>query len=455
MNETYGGTKTAGNVSFPQPGSAAIMGEEGHLSSHDKLFPVPHPPQAKPPRKPVTETLKPEDSELIESLKGKMAYLRHTLNKADASASGVVNGAEFKSSLLKAGHSRDNDSAIKRLFDLNAQTCTHGSSIGTFSHFQGVPDLDSKGKTVRIDDFLKKLETTKTDSDMNELTSAKAVEDRRILRKALVATRQSGNSYKVLRDFGSSEAPDRLEVQQLKAGLAALGASISASEMDVVVEKVGVQSDGRVDLADFDRKLRESIDFFDKVAHMASSKRLREHSRYSGSARSSHEDLVCPIQTNNGEFEDGLVHSKAFKREQLCWTKLKSKLQENGKSVIESFDGNEAVAISQISYRLSDAGVQLGKEDSRKLEAKLKLSLDADSRDALVPLETFCKVAGIRLKCDAGGKPVHVEIDGVASAAGVFHSSRNSVLGNPTFSASMVFENKQRDRGFMEHNGKR
>jgi hypothetical protein len=99
--------------------------------------------------------------------------------------------------------------------------------------------------------------------------------------------------------------------------------------------------------------------------------------------------------------------------------------------------------------------VQLGKEDSRKLEAKLKLSLDADSRDALVPLETFCKVAGIRLKCDAGGKPVHVEIDGVASAAGVFHSSRNSVLGNPTFSASMVFENKQRDRGFMEHNGKR
>ena len=44
-----------------------------------------------------------EEKQFIHGLKRKIAFLRHAFRQSDASASGVVNGAEFKSTLMRTG----------------------------------------------------------------------------------------------------------------------------------------------------------------------------------------------------------------------------------------------------------------------------------------------------------------------------------------------------------------
>ena len=390
--------------------------------------------------------MKPEDKAFIDGLKTKINYLRHKLNQADASSSGCVNGAEFKSTLLKAGFSKDDDKLVKNLFDANAERDTLGYTIGTYSRWRGASDYECRGRTVNIENFLKRLETTKTGSDENSLLSAKALEERRVLRKALLATRQNGNSYKLLKEM-SRETPGRLDVTKVKESLALLGANISPNEMDVVVEAVGVKPDGRVDIEEFDEKLRQSIDFFDKIANIASHTNLKSHRRYHNSIRS-HDDLIGPTMVHNQEYDDGIKRSIEYRKDQVLWSKLQKTLQENSKAIIASMssEGN-GWSINNLSGKLSDAGIQLGEEDAKKLEAKIKKRMEMEPVSSeIVPLEKFCEVTGIRLALSDRGRPIHVDVDSIHADGGIFNSSRRSMLGNPTYSVSMLTEDKRTGR---------
>lgn len=401
----------------------------------------------------IDSSYKAEDTAFLDRLKTGIVQLRHTLKKSDASGSGLVNGAEFKACMIQSGYSHGDDTFVKKLFDANAEVLPDGYTIGTYSHWQGARDWGTRGKIVNIDKFIKKLETTKTESDSSTLMSAKAVEERRVLRKALAATRGSSNSCLLMRSL-SSATPGRIEIDKLKEGLAALGANITPSEMDVVVERVGVKADGRVDIAEFDAKLRESVEFFDKVATAASSNLLGNHRRYHNSVRSK-DDLIGPVGVNFNEFNDGITQSKVFKRDQLVWAKLQRTLQASGPSIVSSLAGAEGIPVAHVVGKLSDIGIQLGAEDVRGLETRLRRSMEGDRGDALVTLDAFCDVAGIKLGADSRGRPIDSSTRSIPAEGGVFHASRLSVLGNSSYSASMLRENKATDLGFIASNSKK
>ena len=407
---------------------------------------VPEHPTSRPAKAIETrkeEYLRTEDREFIDGLKTKINYLRHKLNRADASGSGCVNGAEFKSTLLKAGLSTVDDKLVRNLFDANAEKDSTGYTIGTYSRWKGLGDYESRGRTVNIEKFLKRIETTKTESDNNALVSAKAREERRVLRKALMATRNNGNAYKLLKEM-SSDIPGRLDVNKLKESLALLGTNISSSEMDVVVEAVGVKSDGRVDIDEFDEKLRQSIDFFDKIANIATYTNLKSHRRYHDSIRS-HDDVIGSAVTNNHEFDDGIRTTRAYRKDQVQWAKLQKSLQNNSKAIISSMKSEgHGWNLHNLSNKLSDVGIQLGVDDVKNLEAKLMQKMEIEPKlSDIVPLDKFCEVSGIRLAWDKRGRPVHVDIDSVVADGGVFSSSRRSVLGNPTYCTSMLTEDRR------------
>lgn len=417
--------------------------EQAVIDLHDK---IPEPPSSSPKTTEAKkeDSLRTEDRKFIDSLKTKINYLRHKLNRADASGSGCVNGAEFKSTLLKAGLSMIDDSLVTNLFDANAEKDCTGYTIGTYSRWRGLGDYESRGRTVNIEKFLKRLETTRTESDDKALVSAKAREERRVLRRALMATRQDGNSYKLLKEQ-SKDTPGRLDIDKVKESLALLGANITPNEMDVVVEAVGVKSDGKVDIDEFDEKLRQSIDFFDKVANIATYTNLKSHRRYHDSIRS-HDDLIGSSSiTNSQEFDDGIKRSRAYRKDQVHWSKLQKTLQENSTAIISSMKSEgDRWKLDHISGRLSDAGVQLGEEDVKKLEAKIRQKMETEPKlSDIVPLDKFCEVSGIRLAWDRQGRPFHVDIDSVVADGGVFSSSRRSVLGNPTFCTSMLTEDRR------------
>jgi hypothetical protein len=385
---------------------------------------------------------RPEDHEFVNEMKNRIIQLRHFLHKADASRSGCLNGAEFKSSLIKVGYSRDNDNLVKHLFDSNASTAPDGSTIGTYSHFRGSRDYESRGKTLDIEKFLKRVETTTTNTD-NFQGQATALEDRRILRKALHATRQQPNSYKYLK--GLCESPGRISVNRLKDGLSILGANISSSQMDVVIEKVGTKSDGNISLSELDDKLKESIEFNDKVETILKVDRLRKNPHYSNSTRSQ-DDLVTPVRMNFNEFDDGIKQSNVYKRDQLLWSKLQRRLQSQGDAVVSSLSiqrGSE-LPLSKLTSRLSDVGVHIGSDDTALLKAKIKQSVEiSGGHDELVSLDQFCEVAGIHLSWDSQGRPVNVDVHTTLDE-GVFSSSRRSYLSTPTFSTSMYNRDKER-----------
>ena len=409
-------------------------------------------------------SLKAEDVAFIDHLKRNTTHLRHSLKKADASNSGYVNGPEFRSTLFKQGYTQNSDKLMKQLFDSSAEGSKGGTKLGTYTRWQDAPECESKGKVVDTEKFLKRLVCTRTSSDQNLLLSAKDLEERRILRRALQVTRGSSNSYALLKEL-SAQTPGRLEIDRMKEGLAILGANLSASDMDVVVEKVGVKPDGRIDLGDFDQKLYESIEFFDKIASKSSYDRLHKHPRYSQSVQCSSSCLISPGDEDFNKFENALLHSKACRKDQVTWSKVQRALQDGSKSIIQSLRPESDLdnggvgrrfTVDRLLGKLSDAGILLGDEDATRLKSKLQQFEDGRippstsecPENPLVSLEAFCEVAGVkpgmgrRGKLDAGS-----ENDDFIEKGGVFYSSRHSILGNPSYSVSSLQSNRSEDLG--------
>lgn len=384
-----------------------------------------------------------EDKAFVDSLKNKIVYLRHAFRQADASHSGTVNAAEFRSTMTRAGYAKDDDVITKRLFDASAELAADGATYGTHARWRGSRADESKGQLLDVGLFLRKLEATKPstgDVPAVSKTVGATAEERRVLRRAFLATHTSANSSKLFKELSDS-TPGSVSVSRLKEGLTTLGANMSSSEMDVVVDAVGVRPNGRVDIAEFDAKLSQSIAYFDRVAGLAAQGSLRRNKRYHDSFRS-HEDLLAPVggqgggQVDMSEYADGIAQSKHFRRERVLWAKLQRTLQDKQEDIVGKLGGG--VPVRHLAGHLSDLGVNLGREDVQQLEARLGCS----DRSSSVSLEAFCDVAGIRLKLDERGRRSCAGDRAVDAAEGVFAGSRGSVLGNPSYSASMLRDGK-------------
>jgi hypothetical protein len=153
-----------------------------------------------------------------------------------------------------------------------------------------------------------------------------------------------------------SENKGWIDHKRLKEGLNCLGANISDSEFQTIVDKVDKEKTGRVTIDSFDNALHNevkghTINFVREKLNM-----LENHPRCSHSLRSSE-----ILYHNDQDTFDKLSESKDHTKEKFKWQKIRSVLQKNKDEVLLAFGGQKSVTNSAIINKQRSSSIFLHK----------------------------------------------------------------------------------------------
>lgn len=435
------------------------------------------------------------ENAIVSQFVGSIGGLKHRLSKNDLSRSGKLNYEEFRLALKGAGLAIA-DGHVLPLFRRHAAPTMH--QHGHYGY--------TEGGSVDIDKFVSSLGSKASAPMFQHLSGSKAqaskdIEERRIMKKVVHATNKLSDPMLVFQQLEPRQK-SYISAEQLKKGLNSVGASLDDREFQVLMNKVDLNHDGRIDIQEFQTMLHSDLHQQDRSAIMSRQADLKAHSRYSDTFKSN-ELLHSHAQPEFAHIRD----SKCVRDESYRWSKLKGYLQSKSDDLLAAFSvpGStaepgllvESITTDQLKHRLSKRGVYLNPDDEVRLEVQVRRATSCpDDTDAapdsqspatnrgskssttapVVSITTFCDLLGMPVKTTKDeriGKESHssqsitplytclvwfalslicvfilclLEICDprtVVEDGGTFAGSRNSLLSHPTFGTSYYISGEE------------
>ncbi|KAJ1438608.1 hypothetical protein B484DRAFT_200837 [Ochromonadaceae sp. CCMP2298] len=272
------------------------------------------------------------ENSVVDQVNGGVSRLRHLLRQQDASHSGSVNKNEFATALRKAGVALDGDQ-VSELYATCAQEVASDSLPG-YSH----------GRALNIDNFANRVQSRTAAPALSHTHSkgfgdGREAEAVRVMRKVLHSASKLTNPHAVY-DHIDSRHSGHLSAPQLQEALGHMGAVLSTTEFDVLLKEVerggSTNGDGSVEIARFERQLRDEVGSFDRQRSESNSARLLSKS-YHSSYRTS-VDLQLATYT---EFEPLCHEQGAEAQEQPTrkWNALREMFQRHPHLIKHAFSG--------------------------------------------------------------------------------------------------------------------
>lgn len=368
----------------------------------------------------VNQERKTLENSIVDQIGGGVTRLRYMLKQFDASQSGTLNYEEFQNALKKSGVQLSKDQ-YKDLYQQTAREVTTAVAHGY-----------SRGKAVDIDAFANKLQAQTTSKEFvppppgtffeqrfgNTKSfgeDAKHHETVRVMKKVLHSQSKLTNPYAVYK-YIEPQHNGYLSEPQLKDALGHMGANLTSNEMNVLMNNIPRDGDGKIEIARFENVLKHEVGAYDKADSKSADRQHRQFSHYNRSFRNSRDfSLAHEYQ----EFEP-LCHTKGHAvpaETSKRWNQLKDVFQAHPEVVRGAFsvpkpttpdrksfkshsggvevdrDYTRSLSVTQLKENLAKSGLPLSADDVLKIESTLKRQAPGKE----ISLEKFCEVVGLEV----------------------------------------------------------
>ena len=371
------------------------------------------------------------ESAIVDQISGGVANLRHTLRSFDASKSGTLNNDELRGALKKAGVKLSNEQ-YGELYQELASTRTSSNTPG-YSRGQ-VVSIDALAERLHAHTVATRPPTTAPASTFEALyamprvygEAANKAEKVRVMKKVLQSASKLTNPHAIYKHI-DPQHNGYLNEPQLQDALVYMGANLSPKEFSVLVNNVPRDVDGRIEITQFERNLRDQVRLQEHKDDVQSGEIKQHFRRYSHTFKSSDN---FQLAQENHEFEP-LCHKKGLlvpAESDKRWNQLKEVFQNHPEIVRSTFsvpkpaspqrkplyhknenaaympvevdqDFTKSLSVSELKQQLAQSGLPLSQDDVLKVEKSLRRAAhqQGESGDSAVTLERFCEVVGIEV----------------------------------------------------------